>query len=181
MSRSRRRSNKSLSSLTVGVVVVAGLCVTPAGVPTTLPWASKTALVHAATGGEILLTLFPVQIELMRAAQGRTYRLEKALREPLMIRNMSEQAVEVELKALSLKEAGLRPEAGCADLLGFGKVSLSPASFSLGPGEERVVAGTLSLVRHGPKGKALMGVIAATVVQHRTKTPIYTRIYVHTR
>ena len=145
------------------------------------PQGNHGAAFRVASSRGILLSLFPAQAELVRLVQGRNYRLEQVLREPLMIANMSDQTVDVELKALSLSEAGIRPEAGCADLLGPGRVAISPATFSLKPGEERPVEGTLTLLKRGPKGKALMCVIAATVVNQGTKAQTFSRVYVNPR
>jgi hypothetical protein len=132
--------------------------------------------------GNLSLTLLPAQGEIDRLTPGRTYRLEEALREPLKIRNTSDRAVQVELRALSLGEAGMRAEAGCADLLNSGKVQLTPSSFPLAPGEERTVEGTLSLEKGArPKGKDLMCVISAAVTDQAVKTQIYSRIYAHAR
>lgn len=132
--------------------------------------------------GDLSLSLLPAQAELGRLTPGREYRLEEALREPLIVRNTSDRVVQVEVRALSLGDAGIRPEAGCADLLGSGTVALSPSSFSLEPGEERTVEGTLSLLRRArPKGKDLMCVIAAAVTDRDVKTQIYSRIYSHAR
>lgn len=168
--------------LASGLMLAAAASI-PTGIAMTSPPGNGPSPLHQATSGGMLLSLFPAQTEVMRLVPGRSYRLAKELREPLKIRNMSDQTVEVELKALSLSEAGIRLEAGCADLLGLGKVAISPATFSLEPGEERTVDGTLSLLKRGPKGKALMCVIAATVAHHETKTETqtYSRIYVRAR
>ena len=132
--------------------------------------------------GDLSLTLVPSQAEFERLTPGRKYRLEEALREPLKVRNTSDRQVQVEVRALSLGEAGIRAEAGTADLLESGEVSLSPSSFALAPGEERTLEGVLSLTKRNlPKGKDLMCVIAAAVTDREVKTQIYSRIYAHAR
>jgi hypothetical protein len=132
--------------------------------------------------GDLSLSLVPSQAELERLTPGRKYRLEEALHEPLKVRNTSDRQVQVEIRALSLGEAGLRPEAGCADLLEAGELSITPSTFALAPGEERTVKGVLSLSkRDRPKGKVLMCVVAAAVTDREVKTQIYSRIYAHHR
>jgi hypothetical protein len=135
--------------------------------------------VHPA--GDLSLALLPAQIELEGIARGRTYRLEESVRQPLTIRNTSAQLVRVELRALSLQDAGVRPEEGCADLLGDGAVALSPSSFSLKPGEARTVEGTVFVAKQSQPlaAKDFMCIIAAGVTDQAVKTQIYSRVLVH--
>jgi hypothetical protein len=130
--------------------------------------------------GDLSITLQPAQVQLGRVAPGRTYRLEEAAQEPLKIRNTSNHTVSVDLKALSSDQAG-RSESGWADLLSAAQVVLEPSSFSLAPGEERTVGGTISLPKGRLKVKDFMCVISAAVTGMAVKTEIYSRIYVHAR
>jgi hypothetical protein len=136
----------------------------------------------SAPAGDLSLSLEPARVEIEKAKSGKTYRLEEAAKQPLKIRNTSTRPVQVELKALKLEEAGVRVDAGCAELLGAGDVAISPSVFSLQPGEERTVEGTLSLSKSSrPKGKDLMCVIAAAVTDQEVRTQIYSRLSVHAR
>jgi hypothetical protein len=131
--------------------------------------------------GDMSFTLLPARVKLDSVRPGKTYRLEKAASEPLKVRNTSDHPVTVELKAISLEEAGSRPEEGYADLLGAARVELEPASFSLAPGEERTVEGTVAVAKQsGSKSRDLACVIAAAVTDMEVKTQIYSRIYVQT-
>jgi hypothetical protein len=87
----------------------------------------------------------------------------------------------VELRAMSAEALG-GPEKGYADLTEFGSVELSESTFTLAPGEERMVRGTIALTAGKPiKCKSLMCMIAAAVTDQPVRTQICTRVYVHLR
>ena len=129
--------------------------------------------------GDLSVRLEPAEVKLGRLAPGRKISLEAAA---LTVRNTSDRRVNVELSALGLAEAGVVLPDSWGDLTRAGTVRLDPRTITLEPGQERVVAGTVSLPRDkGLKGKTLVCVIAAAVTGQAVRTRIYSRLYVDVR
>lgn len=133
-------------------------------------------------GGELSIEFLPSAIFLKQVVRGREYRLENSDHKPLVVRNTSSRRVALELQPLSAIETGGGLPDGYEDLLKSANLKLSPAKFSLGPGEERTILGTLFF----PKGEALKGkdfmcMVSAAVVDLPVRTQIYSRIHAHVR
>ena len=134
----------------------------------------------AAPKGDLSLALLPAELRLGTVAPGRRYRLETAAKGQLRVRNTSTRPLVVEMQALTAEKAGVPLRKGCVDLVQAAEVTLTPASFTLEPGEERAIAGTISVGKgKGLKGKDLVGVISASVMNLPVKTRIYSRISAH--
>jgi hypothetical protein len=130
--------------------------------------------------GELSLSLSPGELKLKALVPGRAYRLEDLTQPPLTLRNTSSRPLNVELKVESAEMAGGATTNGCADLTRSGVVSLSEPRFTLAPGEERTVTGTISLAKtKGIRGKNLMCVIVAAVTDLPVRTQICSRVYAH--
>ena len=132
--------------------------------------------------GDMSVTLQPAEVRLSGVAPGRDYRIESAGSSPLKVRNTSTHPVTVELKALGATASGGSLSAGDGELLSAAVVKIEPASFTLAPGEERPVTGTVSMERaKGLRGRNFMCIVSAAVVDQSVRTQIYSRLYVNAR
>jgi hypothetical protein len=132
--------------------------------------------------GELSIKLSPSQIVLHDVEPAHEYRLEDTDHQPITVKNTSDKPVDIELKALSLKDATVDAQPGFEDLLAKAKIQIGPSTLTLAPGEKRSVTATLVV----PKGAAIKGrkftcVVSAAVVNLPVRTQIYSRIYVHAR
>jgi hypothetical protein len=132
--------------------------------------------------GDLSLTLQPAELRLEGVVPGRMNRLEDLTRRPLKVRNTSSRTVRVSLHAVSAKAAGVTEHVSAIDLMQAGVLSLSEPEMTLAPGEERTVEGTLRVAKgKAPKGRNLVCVIGAAVIDQPVRTEIYSRVTAHTR
>lgn len=127
--------------------------------------------------GGLSVSLLPSEVTVQGASIGRTYRLEGCLDRPLVVKNPSKEKVLVELEVQHPQEStGGLPD-GCGDLLAFASVDLSPKQVELGPGEEKVISGSLFFPDGGGlSGRTLMGVVSARVIGRDVTTTVCARI-----
>ena len=136
----------------------------------------------AVLSGELAISLLPAVITLENVRSGRRYQLEDFLQKPLTVKNSSEKELSVELQTLDVHKSATTLPPGYADLLGSAMVKLTPEKFTLQPGEEKIITGTVSFPKGEPlTAKKFMGVVSAAVVGQAVQTQIYSRIYAHTR
>lgn len=134
--------------------------------------------------GDLAISLVPseIMLDLDNVAQGREYRLEEFLDQPLSVHNTSEKSLSVELLTLSPENSVATPTPGYEDLLEAAEVKLFPAKFTLLPGEKRMIAGTVTFLKEKrPRGKRFMCVISASVADLPVQTQVYSRVYAHVK
>ncbi len=130
--------------------------------------------------GDLSLSLTPAAMTLDGIVPGREYRLEDLLHDPLVVRNTSNRPLSVELRALNPLQSATELTPGYADLLDAATVKFTSAHFTLKPGEQATVTGTVLFSKIGSSaGKKYMCVVAAEVVDLPVRTQIYSRIYAH--
>jgi hypothetical protein len=84
----------------------------------------------------------------------------------------------VELHALSVESSGTTLMAGEADLTHSADIRIEPSTILLGPGEERIVTGTIAVAKgKATRGQNLTCVISASVMDQ----PVHTEVYSHIR
>ena len=132
--------------------------------------------------GDLSITLTPPEIHVVDVTAGRAYPIGDALQPPLVVQNTSTRSLSVEVQALRARGSATTLPAGCAELLDAAEVKLSPTRFTLGPGEQRTITGTVAF----PKGKRLktrplMCVVSAAVMDQPVHNQIYARIYAQPR
>lgn len=130
--------------------------------------------------GDLSISLLPAEITLANIKPGKKYRLEDFTKKPLVVKNSSSKTLSIELQLLAPQNSASSLTAGYTDLLSCASVKLFPHKFTLNPGEEKKISGTVFF----PKGKSipekkLMAVISAVVVDQAVQTQIYSRIYAH--
>ena len=130
--------------------------------------------------GDLSISLLPAEITLENIKPGKKYRLEDFTKKPLLIKNTSNKTLSVELQLLAPQNSVTTLTDGYTDLLSCATVKLFPHKFTLNPGEEKKISGTIFF----PKGKFVpekkfMAVISAAVVDQAVQTQIYSRIYAH--
>src|SRR4030067_1097445 len=109
---------------------------------------------------------------------GREYRLGETERTALTVENTSSKPLAMELRLMSPESASAGSDENVGDLLGSAEVTLSPAKFTLPPGEKKQISGTVRFPkRKGIRGKTYMCVVSAAVVDLPVATQIYSRIY----
>lgn len=124
----------------------------------------------------------PARIVLERLSPGREYKLEDSKHRPLVVKNTSNRDISLELQFLSPQKSDDDTSGGYADLIGSAHLTLAPTRFSLGPGEEKSILGTLVFPKSPVlKGRRFMGVISATVVGLSVRTQVYSRIFAQVR
>jgi len=132
--------------------------------------------------GDLAIMLAPTEIRLPPAAPGRVYQLDDPLRAPLIVRNTSSEPRTVEVNAIRARDSESRLPAGYGELLDAAKVTLTPQRFTLAPGEERRITGSVRFPAgvHAPK-TPLMCVVSASAVDRPVLTRIYARIVAEAR
>lgn len=132
----------------------------------------------ASLAGGTSIALSPSEVTLRTVTAGEPLSLETSLDQPLVLENPSSERVTVELSVLHLKATGAQLQAGFGDLLEVARVDLSPRQVELGPGERKIVSGTVTFTpgRSFPE-KTVIGIISAQVVGRNVTTGIFARIY----
>ncbi|OGF25469.1 MAG: hypothetical protein A2V63_00325 [Candidatus Eisenbacteria bacterium RBG_19FT_COMBO_70_11] len=128
--------------------------------------------------GDLSVNFRPARITLDNITVGREYRLGETERTALTVENTSSKPLAMELRLMSPESASAGSDENVGDLLGSAEVNLSPAKFTLAPGEKKQISGTVRFPkRKGIRGKTYMCVVSAAVVDLPVATQIYSRIY----
>ncbi|MBI1797422.1 MAG: hypothetical protein HYR74_10270 [Candidatus Eisenbacteria bacterium] len=137
---------------------------------------------QAQPSGDLSVSLEPGEVKLHDLAPGHVYPLEQVTTRPFTVRNTAGHRITVTLAAMSVASSGSTLAKGDGELLDAAQVRLEPASMVLEPGEQRAIAGTISMSGgKSLKGRNLMCIISAAVTDQPVRTQIYTRIYTHVR
>lgn len=134
----------------------------------------------AAPSGDLAISLLPAEITLEHIRSGQAFRLDEFLPEPLTVKNSGQKALSVELQTLAPEKSATLLPPGYVNLLGSATLELTPAKFTLQPGEERMISGTVFFPKGEPlTGKKFMCIVSAAVVGQSVQTQMYSRIYAH--
>ena len=133
-------------------------------------------------GGDLAIVLAPAEIRLPPAVPGRVVQLDDPLRAPLIVRNTSSEPRTVEVSAIRARDSESRLPAGYGELLDAAQVTLTPQRFTLAPGEERRITGSVKFRAGAAMPKTpLLCVVSAAAVDRPVLTRIYARIVAEPR